>query len=763
MNDHQNFRDTGTFHEDGSSTPKWVIGAVIGAVALLLLAGAGVLYTLWPRGLPAIAVEDRSAKARETSGAFSGQATIDANIDAEKVRAVIRLLGTSAGNRDASRLDDIFDFGRMTDEIQRHPNAPPISMRERGQFVREFKRGMSQGITAGQPGLIWSDAKIKLIRKLDTPGDALVYAAMKSDDLRLYMRFWIHRDGDWRIYDYEDLDGGIRMTTVVTQLLAMANTTNAAGIQADMEAIQQSVKHLGAQDFPAAEAALSRITAGQYPGEVEAMRLMLLATAKSGQGQNDQALRIAAEAEKQNPDLPMLHFLRANIYNSQGQHESAEASARKYYDMVGANASACWQLGDALAGLKRTDEAVKVYRQGLDDNAESLDCLAGLARALPEDQQAEVTTIVARSSLTRDHFRILASLLLDEARASSLRALVDGYRQVGGESIDTQYYQAASQYLRQEYAPAAATFKKYLGATDDPYYKDAVFTSYLDSMIAQDKAAEGYEQSGDKEAAIAYLADVMMFGKSAELEKVAVLHQKSYPDSEVAAFCLGFTAVDRQDFAAAESHYAKAQQLATDDDSKLRVVRARTYALVLGKRAVWAYTNVYSGAEGFSSIANTCVRLKDTDSLQAVLDVHREKEPGDPMLPIWQAEVEFHRGNYASAVRLLQSNRGALKQEQFSYVYFDDRLVRSLVRLKRFDEALAEASAPDGSPNNYYQLIVYANNGSDKAAAIVRAMIEEDLYTLEDLYTDEDFGAVLKTDARFAALRREFADQQPKE
>src|SRR5262249_42720793 len=78
--------------------------------------------------------------------------------------------------------------------------------------------------------------------------------------------------------------------------------------------------------------------------------------------------------------------------------------------------------------------------------------------------------------------------------------------------------------------------------------------------------------------------------------------------------------------------------------------------------------------------------------LPAPPPAHRRADPDDPQLPIWEAESRWLAKDHAGTARLLQKHRKALLADGRHRWKFYPRLLASLVKLKRADEARKEAA-----------------------------------------------------------------------
>jgi hypothetical protein len=195
----------------------------------------------------------------------------------------------------------------------------------------------------------------------------------------------------------------------------------------------------------------------------------------------------------------------------------------------------------------------------------------------------------------------------------------------------------------------------------------------------------------------------------------------------------------------------------------------------------------------FLQLARLYSGAKRTDELEKLVSMYPSDNPRSPMAALWQAEVLYERGSYEPALRLLTSRRRAILSQKDQTDPFFDRLIRCLVRLRRLDQAMAEAQSaartldalrreeakeaakeagdadptatpsplsPVGTvdpyreprPNPLYVLMIRAAEGDvPGATAAFEACLADD-NEAADLYADPEIGPLLKAD-EFAPLR----------
>ena len=107
---------------------------------------------------------------------------------------------------------------------------------------------------------------------------------------------------------------------------------------------------------------------------------MMKGLVEIAQGNYDKGLAFYDQAEALHKDLPALHYLRAIAYNQSNRPEKAIASAQKYIELLGEDAGAYVEIGQACEKLNRKADAVAAYKKGQADDPENAEIKEGLKR-----------------------------------------------------------------------------------------------------------------------------------------------------------------------------------------------------------------------------------------------------------------------------------------------------------------------------------------------------------------------------------------------
>jgi hypothetical protein len=170
-----------------------------------------------------------------------------------------------------------------------------------------------------------------------------------------------------------------------------------------------------------------------------------------------------------------------------------------------------------------------------------------------------------------------------------------------------------------------------------------------------------------------------------------------------------------------------------------------------------AYAEIGPRKATFDQMANSFSHGRKPEELGNLLAAHRAQEPGDADLPFWQAEYHWLRGEYADAAAILNAHKEYATKEQLGS-WYAQRLVRSLVRAKRLDEAKrALETLPATVRPPLLPAVLAAVRGD---VAETGRLLEEQVktgYHPDLFYYDEDLGPALRSEA-FRALRQKYPE-----
>jgi tetratricopeptide (TPR) repeat protein len=484
----------------------WVAGACI---FLLLLGGFGAIW--WnhrEHQLPPPEKISAAEKHRETRDAFveavSGTHDSKAS-DSETaaITAALDSLNTALRAHDSVALAAVFDSDTLCDSLEQQGAFKGMSSGELLGFRSGFDQGASSALLSSARRFSWDSHKLKKLVLDSDRRDAVVYdLETHGTPPRRYstkVRWWLHfRGGRWRIWDFEMLEQGFRMSTIMASGMGANGPVQNSPLLAVAPILKALGPDLQTQNWNKMEADLRQFDAISVPAQLDALRKTFWGVLHTRQAKYAEALADCDAIEATGQDVPIVYKLRAEACNHLGQYDKAVESCGKWEDALGSDADLYYERGTALAHLKRSDEAARAFEQSMDEDPDAGGSLAELSKVLPEDGKFEIARRFALSQAPTVVF-IHAIPILQRARdLTGMQQLIDAYA-LRPESAGDQwlsYYRAELFILRKQYkdgeallqplVPSASTKGKALFASE--YYFAATMAG--DAVTAYQSSAQ---------------------------------------------------------------------------------------------------------------------------------------------------------------------------------------------------------------------------------------------------------------------------------
>ncbi len=477
--------------------------------------------------------------------------------DRAAIEAMMARIQRAIATTDSAVLTALFDADEALAAVEEQGLLAKIDAGNRLGFKLGFSLGVKLAI--GQGDFLEPFESFRL-RRLVWRGDdrAEAYVRLKdADGLVQKIQWYLVKRGDaWRFYDYMDLDLGLRFSLLVG--VAVRGTL-------EEESPPEWVRH--AEEF---EGAVDAILAGDlgnavrilealdglgWPAGMEATRLVLLGACCVGLEDPESALRHSGRALAIAPAMPLAHVTRAGALNQIGRHEEALKHAKLYVKLLDADAGVLLEVGTALQGLGRDEEAIATWKEGLSDDPTDLDLLGKLLLALPAAQKNDLRPYLFQQEDLVVATSVLAEVALAARDADALGMVVDTLRSRHPEHADGDYYEGHQHRLTGAFAKAGAAFGRGWPKIEDPEERAIFLDWYFDSMVRAGRAVEAFGTAPDPEAALERLAgDLIRTGQDEQLAALADAAAKAEPRPLGLPRLQGLVAYRRGEFAEARSH-----------------------------------------------------------------------------------------------------------------------------------------------------------------------------------------------------------------
>jgi tetratricopeptide (TPR) repeat protein len=254
--------------------------------------------------------------------------------------------------RNAELVHSHFDMERLFDEMVAQQTLPPQLANDKKGFLAGTKAGMSGAMSRNQ-NLRWNSTEIKHVKSL-SPDEVVVIARHHVDTgASLKMRWWLtRRSGSWRLYDFEDLDVGLRGSTLMCALAGGLENGQVNNLVFAVQQVTGALQALGAaRDVDLADQKLKSIAHIKLPAALDALRWLGSAVICISRGQNEQALEALDKSQALQPDMPAVDLLKGIIYNNMAQWENALKHIQKYRDLLGDDPLVRQEFDKATRGL----------------------------------------------------------------------------------------------------------------------------------------------------------------------------------------------------------------------------------------------------------------------------------------------------------------------------------------------------------------------------------------------------------------------------
>ena len=575
----------------GRVTKAWRPGPIIGVVlvgVVLLGGGAWALRDRVPLLRKWRGAETAEQKYRDMRRALASPGQAGAGVtpaDLAGLDAMLTQLATASRQGHANRFAAAFDAERLFDEVVARGDLPRefTGAAPRRAFASGFRQGIANDLEDWKATFGWARHRIRRVERVGGGGEALVYLTTYEDDgLTNRWRIWAHRQSaavPWRLYDFEELLTGVRLSTLTGMTLAGGKLAPWAGAMND---IGKAGVALTRADLDAGEQALARCESVKFPPEIEGLRLILRASLQIQRGQYEPALETLDAAAAARPDSPAPDYHRAQAYAWLERHAESLAATERFEATFGPEADNLYAKGAALENLGRLPEALAAYRAGLDDEPDSFDNLVALGAALPaaadaaEGGKAELRDRFARSSMSPEFFRQVAEHFDEAGDAAALRAVLDAYALKRPADPYAAYYEARLHARADRHRAAAETARAAMPRAEGDALA-ALRHVYFDAVYQSGKVTEAYRQApAGEERAVAFRELATRLQQAEDDDGLAELveaRQADAPDDPYAHYSAGWVHHTKGDFQAADRAYAAAASAGGLDEVWTGVLR----------------------------------------------------------------------------------------------------------------------------------------------------------------------------------------------
>lgn len=633
-----------------------------GALAIVVGVAFGLLYLSLSRVRhgppPRPAAGDEEDLRHDVRAAFAERKPLDEKEVAADLPRFFESLGADFAAADAERIMARFDLDRMADELAAVPGFPVRTARERRGFVQGMREGMGRSLTRPGAAMRWTSSEVRGVKKLNNDDAVVIVRHRTASGYALKMRWWLtRRSGQWKVYDLEDLDLGMRVSAL-TGALAVQAAGNLTETGRALKTLGEAFQAIRQEDFDGADRKLAQVAAVKLPKEVEALRQLATAVVRLEHGQANESLEALDAAAALQPDVPLIDFLRGRALNFLGHWDKAEPPLEKFRDLLGDDDAVCRELGLSLRGQKRFADAAGEYRKALDANPKDAVAYQGLLKCLDANAAADdLGPRFARLDDSRKNFDAFAADCERRQFARLLVPLVEAMRKIDPDYAPVDYYGALAEARAGHADRAVPLFRSALAKQPDEQQRRVYAEHFVEVMAAAGHGAAAYAAAPDPRAAFAYLAaSALKRHRSEELRELVAAHGKKDPADTLLPWY-------QAEVYAGDGRYARAQKAFASarppDEETLATFRAsRVLCRYHAGEALSAYREIGPRPETFRQLAELAWWDEDDKLLQELLDAHARNDPQSLDLIRYRGRLLVRQGKEGEGVALFRSAVG---------------------------------------------------------------------------------------------------------
>jgi tetratricopeptide (TPR) repeat protein len=642
------------------------LGLAISTVAVISVIGGWQFIAQQERerrevvhGVVPIDVERRH---REIVEAFHRQRPLTEPEIAKESNVLFAELGAALHGRNQKRIVDQFDLDRMYDEIIAQPGLPRHLVADRRSFIQGIRIGFGRAITEQAVFLEWTKTEVKHIRKL-TGNEAILIARHSiNNQTSVKMRWWItKRPGQWKVFDFEDLDTGLRFSATAAIVVA--------GGMKDAHAMGTAVTNLRdaladviiRKDAASATQKLRLAEGVKLPAQLEAFRSMVTGIVRLNQGKAEEAIKALDHALACHPNMIGAEFLRGVAFNQLKKHEKALQHLKTYMELLGDDDLICDELGRAYQGLGRFQEAAAAFRKSLDLNPRQPDTFFDLLRCLGvSDDKSDLGDRFLKLPDPLADFERMAEDCAQAFDHEELKQLAEAMRKLEPAHAAAHYYLALARAWFGQVDQALALFKTALANEKDVVPRRKYTAGFMRAMAEIGKFAKAYQTAPEPKAAFAHLAAVLRNTQPSELKQLLALHAGHHADDPMVALYQGEMLSQERKYELADRAFTKALATPPDkptlDSFRWRIVETR---FTTGK-ALAAYNEIGPKEDTFRQLADLCLRDRKYALLNELLNLHAKTDARNREVFRYRCLMKIKQGKYLECANMI---RAALSKE----------------------------------------------------------------------------------------------------
>jgi tetratricopeptide (TPR) repeat protein len=607
-----------------------------------------------------------------------------------------------------------------------------------------LRRDLEIGFRMWAPQLAWNSAEILHIKKLnDTDFAVIVSHRATANNMINRVRWYVtRRPGMWRVYDMEDLGLGMFFSALTGIAAAGNEVPELQRLRMPIERLREAQQAVVLRaDADTADRKLQEVAALELPPPLNAIRWGVTSLVHMQRNQPQEVLAAVAKARTFNKDMPVLDLFEGIGHNRANQYARALPLLKGHIDLLGNDWETNRELGDALLGLGRTDQARSAYRKTLDDNPKETHAFVGLLHTIgPDDVCDDLGPRFLRLDNLSQQFETMSEDCRQARDGRSLEQLAAAMRGFDPAYAPAHFALAMAKAWAEQADDAVGAFQAGLNAEPDAGKRRGQTTLFLQAMAASGLARRAYEVAPDRREAFQTMAaELNKAYRKDELRLLVAAHAQRDPGDWLLSLYQAELLVDRGKYAQADKLFAAAAR--GMDARTLDLFRpSRVQACYHTGKAMAAYATIGPARQTFQQLAMLAEQSRNDALLTELFDAHGKADPEDPELFRHRVRLQLKQGNVDAAVALFREtlNRKVAAQAAAK----NDTLVGDFLHAMAFAGKALEAYAAAPEPCEAFERLAQTLRNQAQHAELRQLMEVHRKQHGDDLWVDVYTGAL---------------------
>lgn len=399
---------------------------VLGVVVVVILGAVFALRLLGPGDLDVEGegATDSRAVFRGSDDSVGEGASLSPVDEATRSAAhrMLEQMGAAMVAGEGEKAMSHWDVAGMLAVAEQRGMCDPIPSKVRRLLITQFP--VRQAARLNQTGWIegWHEVQLRRVERTERDNLLIVHARCRNHNLgsTVWMKFWLRRSGStWRMYDYQELSMGVRISTMTGVGLKMAK----AGQTQEARSLQQLITAMTQfrQDPEQVVSTLEGLASQPVPAGFESLKWMMVAAVRLDQDDFDGSLDAVKRSREASSEMLATYSIEAGALNGLGRYDEAIEVANRFIELLGPDADCLYEIGFAKLKQGDAEAAKQAFTDGLADNLVSGSNFLGLVLLTPDmpDEQIksalkaapDLTTLLAGAEWVVDDLEARPSLL----------------------------------------------------------------------------------------------------------------------------------------------------------------------------------------------------------------------------------------------------------------------------------------------------------------------------------------------------------------